>query len=362
MNLNEIKPKVSADNPGSAENIKLKEFRPVSVFKTIRTEIKRARFPVVDMHAHAWQKDTDISGWVRIMEASGIEKTIILSFETGAGFDEITNRYAAYPGKFDIWCGFDYTGYEQPGLEWIDHAMAELERCVSKGAKGVGELGDKGLGEYYSSPVAGYGMHLNDRRMKPLLKKSGELGLPVSVHIAEPIWMYLPMDRHNDGLMNSYNWRIDMDQKGILSHAQLLETFEDAVRQNPGTIFICCHLANCTHDLEILGRMLDNYPNMYADITSRLKESCTVPRYTKSFFERYQDRLLFGSDLGYDPKMTLDFAEKLYRASFRLLESADDHIYEHDLFKYHWPLYGLDLPDAVLTKLYSENARKLLNY
>jgi len=81
-----------------------------------------------------------------------------------------------------------------------DHAVAELERCFRKGAKGVGELGDKGLGEYYSSPVAGYGMHLNDVRMKPLLKKSGELVLPVSVHIAEPIWMYLPMDRHNDGL------------------------------------------------------------------------------------------------------------------------------------------------------------------
>ncbi|MES1217064.1 MAG: amidohydrolase family protein [Bacteroidota bacterium] len=361
MDIDKLIPKELGDTPGSPENIKLKDFRPHSVFKNPKTEIKSARYPVIDMHAHAWQKDTDIAEWVSIMGASNIEKTIILSFETGNGFDEILKRYETYPEKFDIWCGFDYTGYDQPGSAWIDHAVAELETCYKKGAKGVGELGDKGLGEYYSSPVPGYGMHLNDSRMKPLLQKSGELGLPISVHIADPIWMYLPMDVHNDGLMNAYKWRIDMEEPGILNHAQLLDTFEDAVRQNPRTVFIACHLLNCTHDLEILGKMLDSYPNLYADITSRLKEIGTVPRYAKSFFEKYQDRLFFGSDLGYDPKMTMGFAEKLYSASFRILESADDHIYEHDLFKYHWPLYGLDLPDSVLQKLYYENARKILH-
>jgi uncharacterized protein len=361
MNLKEIKPKPLGDVPGSPENIKLRDFRPHSVFNTGKTEIIKAKYGMIDMHAHAWQEDTDIGKWVAIMETANIEKTIILSFETGDGFDSIVNRFAAYPSKFDIWCGFDYTGYDQPGLEWTERALAELERCFRKGAKGVGELGDKGLGEFYSSPVPGYGMHLNDTRMKPLLKKSGELGLPVSIHIADPIWMYLPMDIHNDGLMNSYNWRIEINQPGMLNHAELLITFEDAVRQHPGTVFIACHLANCTHDLQILGKMLDAYPNLYADITSRLKEIATVPRYAKAFFEKYQDRLLFGSDLGYDPSMTMAFAEKLYATSYRLLESADDHIYEQDIFKYHWPLYGLDLSDTVLYKLYCGNARKILN-
>jgi len=360
MNLDEVKPKPMGDAPGSPENFKLKDYRPKSVFKTTTTEVSKAKCPVIDMHAHAWQKDINVDELVKIMEASNIEKTIVLSFETGSAFDGIVARFAGYPDKFDLWCGFDYTGYNQPGSQWIDAAIAELERCYQKGAKGVGELGDKGLGEYYSRPVPGYGMRLNDNRMRPLLKKCGDLRLPVSVHIADPIWMYLPMDLHNDGLMNAYNWRIDTDVAGIPNHEQMMDILEDTVRQNPTTIFIACHLANCTHDLEILGRMLDSYENLYADITSRLKEIATVPRYAVAFFEKYQDRLLFGSDLGYDPGTTMDFATKLYRATFRILESADEHIYEHDLFKYHWPLYGLHLSDAALNKLYRENAIKLM--
>lgn len=360
MNLDEVRPTPLGDIPGSPENIKLKDFRPRSVFNTPVTTITKAAFPVIDVHTHAWQKDTDVQAWVKRMHAANVETAVILSFETGAAFDDIIQRFAGYPGKFQVWCGLDYTGYNDPGSNWIDRSIAELERCQRKGATGVGELGDKGVGEYYSRPVAGYGMHLDDARMQPLLKKCGALGMPVSVHIADPIWMYLPMDEQNDGLMNAYKWRIDTSKEGLLNHAQLLATFEAAVAQNPGTVFIACHLLNCSHDLAILGRMLDKYPNLYADITSRLKEVGTVPRYAKAFFEKYQDRLLYGSDAGYDPAATLDFATGIYQSTFRLLESADEHIYEHNLYKYHWPLYGLDLSDGVLNKLYYANAAKIL--
>jgi predicted TIM-barrel fold metal-dependent hydrolase len=362
MNLNDLRPTTPEEMERIIENLKLKDFRPISLFNTSKTIVPGAKYPAIDMHTHPWQKDTDVSEWVKRMDASNITRSIVLSFETGAGFDEIMARYSAFPHRFDIWCGFDYTGYDQPGTNWTDHSIAELERCYKKGAKGVGELGDKGLGEFYSSPVPGYGMHLNDARFKPLLQKCAQLGLPVSVHIADPIWMYHPMNIYNDGLMNAYKWRIDLTRNGILHHAQLITGFEEAVSQHPDTTFIACHLANCSHDLDVLGKMLDKYANLYTDITSRLKEVATVPRYARAFFERYQDRLLFGTDLGYDPNTTMDIASELYKATFRLLESSDEHIYEHDLFKYHWPLYGLDLSDSVLRKLYQENAMHLLNH
>ena len=361
MDLQHITPNPSAEEDRAVENIRLKDFRPVSLFKTPKTDVQKAKYPVIDMHTHAWQKDTHVVEWIKRMDAANIQKSIVLSFETGPGFDEVVARFSAFPDRFDVWCGFDYTGYDQGGTGWIDNALSELERCKAKGAKGVGELGDKGLGEFYSSPVPGYGMHLNDARMEPLLRKCGGLHLPVSVHIADPIWMYQPMDIHNDGLMNAYKWRIDLKQKNLLQHDQLIETFEEAVSENPGTTFIACHLANCSHDLQILGRMLDRYDNLYADITSRLKEVCTVPRYAKAFFEKYEDRLLFGTDLGYDPNTTMEYASQLYKASFRLMESQDEHIYEHDLFKYHWPLYGLELSDKTLRKIYFENAIKVLS-
>jgi predicted TIM-barrel fold metal-dependent hydrolase len=284
------------------------------------------------------------------MDAAGIAKSIILSYTTGAAFDSVVDKYKRYNDRFEIWCGFDYTGYDQPG--WGQHAVAELERCYKKGARGVGELGDKGLGELYSRPVPGYGLHIDDPRMKPLLKKCGELHMPVSIHVAEDAWMYLANDPTNDGLMNAATWKVDMTKKGILNHDQLVTTLENAVKDNPQTTFIACHLANCCSNLDMLAALFDKYPNLYADIAARYGEIAPVPRYTKAFMEKYADRLVYGTDMG--------ASEQMYRITFRILETSDEHFYEKERFNYHWPLYGLDLSDAMLKKLYSDNAKKIL--
>jgi uncharacterized protein len=358
MQLRDIKPQPLGEVPGSPETFRINEYRPKSVFNTTQTIVSSAKFPVIDVHAHAWDLTCNISEWLHRMDAANIEKTVVLTFETGEKFDAIYSQYKKFGSRFSLWCGFDYTGYDNDA-QWTDNAIRELRRCKQIGAQGVGELGDKGLGEYYSSPVQGIGMHLNDARMDPLLSECAQLGMPVSIHVADPIWMYLPMDVHNDGMMNAYNWRIQM-KEGMLNHGELLKTLEHALQKHSDTIFIACHFANCTHDLQIFGNMLDKYSNLYGDISSRLKEIATVPRYAAAFIEKYQDRLVFGSDVGYDVTRPMKYSTDIYEISFRLLETADEHIYMHDLFKYHWPLYGLQLSDAVLKKLYSENARKVL--
>jgi predicted TIM-barrel fold metal-dependent hydrolase len=143
-----------------------------------------------------------------------------------------------------------------------------------------------------------------------------------------------------------------MNKPGKLDHNQLVKSLENAVRENPKTIFIACHLANCCSDLSQLGRLLDKYPNLYADIAARYAEIAPVPRYTKAFINKYQDRLVYGTDMG--------FNEAMYKITFRILETTDEHFYEIDQFHYHWPLYGLDLPKSVLLKLYKTNAEKIL--
>jgi predicted TIM-barrel fold metal-dependent hydrolase len=164
--------------------------------------------------------------------------------------------------------------------------------------------------------------------------------------------MYLNPDSSNDGLMNASTWKVDLTKKGILNHDQLLATLEHAVRDNPKTIFIACHLANSCSDLAVLGRLFDGYPNLYADIAARYGEISPIPRFVKAFFEKYSDRILYGTDMG--------TSRQMYRATFRILESADEHFYQQELFNYHWPLYGLDLSDSTLKKLYQDNFRKLL--
>jgi predicted TIM-barrel fold metal-dependent hydrolase len=333
-------------------NLKLKDYRPVSIYNTPQTEIARAKFPVIDVHAHDYAKTaSDVDAWVKTMDELGIEKTIILSGATGKEFDAIVARYKRHKDRFDVWCGFDYTGYGTAG--WQTNAVAELVRCYKAGAKGVGELGDKGLGEIYSTPVKGYGLHLDGPELKPLLAKCGELGMPVNIHVAEDEWMYLPADSTNDGLMNAAKWKVDMSKKGILNHEQLIATLENAVRNNPKTIFIACHLANCCADLSKLARLLDKYPNLYADIAARYGELAPIPRHVQKFMEKYADRLLYGTDMG--------TRKEMYKTTFRILETSDEHFYRHDLFSYHWPLYGLNLSASTLKKLYNANARKLFS-
>jgi len=334
------------------DSLLLKNYRPESIYKIPVTKLEKAKFPVIDMHSHEYGKTKqDIEKWVQLMDHFGIEKTVILSAATGKAFDSLYKLYSAFGNRFEVWCGFDYTGYNEPG--WSEKAVMELERCYKAGAKGVGELGDKGYGEVFSTPVEAIGMHLNDVRLKPLFKRCGELKLLVNVHVAEPMWMYAPMDSTNDGLMNAYEWKIDKSRPKLLGHAALIQTLENIVQQNPTTTFIACHLANCEYDLNILGRLLDKYPNLYADIAARYAETAPIPRYMNIFCTRYQNKLLYGTDMGFNKNM--------YEFTFRVLQTSDEHFYAIDLTGYHWPLHGFGLSDAVLKKMYKTNAIKILS-
>ncbi len=335
----------------SPNDIRLKDYRPQSIYKIPVSKIQKAKYPAIDIHAHPYATtEAELAQWVKNMDLAGIEKTIVQTMTAGPKFDSLYARYAVYGDRFEVWCGFDYTGKDDPG--WSEKAVKELERCYKVGARGVGELGDKGLGELFSDPTPGYGMHVDDKRMKPLFEKCAALKMPVSIHVAEPYWMYLPMDSTNDGLMNAYKWKIDLTKKGILSHAQLIGTLENVVRDNPRTTIIACHLANCEYDLEILGRLLEKYPNLSAEFGARYGETAPIPKYMNAFCEKYQDQLLYGTDMG----MSLD----MYATTFRILESNDEHFYDLERFSYHWPLYGFGLKDNVLKKIYRDNARKIL--
>ena len=340
----------SASKPeASPQTLLLKDYRPVSIYKIPVTEIAKAKFPVIDMHSHPYAKSAaEIDEWVRNMDEVGIEKTMILTMTTGAAFDEIQRKYAKHPERFEMWCGFDFTGYDKPGFG--PAAVKELERCRQAGARGVGEIHDKGKG-LRSGKSNAPGMHPDDPRMDSLWEKCGELGMPISLHVADPIWMYQKMDRHNDGLMNAYEWRLD-NQPNIVGLSGMVDILERTVQRHRNTTFIACHFANLDYDLGRFGEVLDRNPNLYADISARYAETAPIPRFAAQFYEKHADRLVYGTDMGVDKAM--------YRVTFRILESLDEHFYEVEQFSYHWSLNGFGLDDAILKQVYHDNAAKLL--
>jgi predicted TIM-barrel fold metal-dependent hydrolase len=149
---------------------------------------------------------------------------------------------------------------------------------------------------------------------------------------------------------NAYKWRLD-NQPGIVDHQAMLDILERTLREHPKTTFIACHLANCCYDLNIIASLLDSYPNLYIDISVRFAEVSATPRATVNFIEKYQDRIVYRTDMGTSPEM--------YSFTFRILETWDEHIY-HGYNNYHWPLHGLNLPEKILEKIYRLNALSII--
>ena len=339
----------TASKAASPETLLLKDYRPQSIYKIPVTKIEKAKYPIIDMHSHPYAKTAaEIDAWVRTMDDVGVNKTMILTMATGAEFDDIQKKYAKYPERFEMWCGLDLSGYNKPGFEQA--VVKELERCRQGGARGVGEIHDKGKG-LQSGKLKAPGMHPDDARMEALWEKCGELGMPVSLHVADPIWMYQKMDKHNDGLMNAFEWRLD-NQPNIVGLSGMVDIFERTLARHRNTTFIACHFMNLDYDLARLGEVLERNPNLYADISARYAETAPIPRFAAQFYGKYAERLVYGTDMGFDKPM--------YEITFRILESLDEHFYEVDQFSYHWALNGLGLSDEVLKKVYLENAAELL--
>jgi predicted TIM-barrel fold metal-dependent hydrolase len=331
------------------EKLLLKDFHPKSIYAIPKTEVLKAKFPAVDVHSHAYAGSREeIDRWVKNMDDAGIERTVVLTGAVGSKFDSLHAEYSRTPDRFEVWCGFDLSGYDRPGFG--PAAVAELERCARIGARGVGELSDKGRGLSFRRKPA-LGLHPDDPRMDPLFEKCADLGLPVNLHVADPIWMYQPMDSTNDGLMNALEWRLD-DKPDIVDHAGMMAILERTVRRHPRTLFIACHFANLCYNLSEMGRMLDLYPNLYVDNGARYAETAAIPRSTLAFYGRYSDRILYGTDMGFDLDM--------YRITFRILETLDEHFYETDQFGYHWYLNGFGLDDGILKRVYKTNALNIL--
>ena len=337
----------STANP--AEKVLVVNYFPTVVNNIPVTQVERAKFPIIDMHSHDYAESPEqIEQWIRVMDTVGVLNTAIMHCSwIGRPFEDFVKAYEPYKDRFRFWCCFDYSDMTSEG---IAKACETLERYHEMGAVGVGELGDKGEGDLYARPVEGKNIHIDDPRIKPLIEKCGELKMPISIHIGEPIWMYLPMDQTNDGLPNAACWHVDTTD--CLGYYGLINTFENAVRDNPGTIFIACHYLNMSHDWVRLGELLDKYPNMYVDIAARVAESAHTPRATREFLIKYQDRVLFGTDNGMESPM--------YRTIFRVLETNDEHFYSEELY-YHCALSGFNLPDEVLKKIYHDNAERILN-
>ena len=334
----------------AAGSVLLKDWAPDSSLVVPATDIPKARFAVIDVHAHSSYAATadTIEEWVRTMDEVGIETTVILTGAVGAKFDQWAELYLKpHPGRFQLFAGVLRENIDS--ADYPQRAAAEVQRCYQKGARGLGELSDKGLG-YARDPSVPRDrrLHPDDPRLDLFWQKAAELKMPANIHMADHPSAWRPPDKHQERppKFQVYN----QCGKDVPSYEELLEVRDRLLARHPENIFIACHLGNQGNDLASLSKVMDRFANLYLDISARRYELGRQPRQAAKFLTKYRDRVLFGTDQGR--------REEMYRGYWRLLESPDEYMSD----QCWWPVYGLELSEPVLKAIYRENAKRILNW
>jgi len=362
-------------------DLRLADFQPRSMLRVRETRIERPRFPVIDVHTHlSWMSATrsgvslgEEMTWfaspeelLPLMERKGIRAMVNLTGGIGQGLEATIARFdRAAPGRFLTMTepSFEYIAEADYSQRQAD-ALAQAKRAGACGLKLL-----KTLGLYLRERVdEGARLTIDDRRFDAMWATCADLHLPVFIHSADPAAFFLPTDAHNERyeeLANHPDWSFYGAE--FPSYEELIAARDRVIERHPRTTFVLMHVGSQAEDLMAISACLDRYPNVHVDISARVGELGRQPRASRQFFERYQDRILFGTDAvpppwGDEVPQQL-LGDALYEIYYRFLETEDEY------FDYapaavppqgRWSIYGVGLPDAILRKIYHDNAARLL--
>jgi len=342
----------------------LKDYRPRPALVTKTTHIIQPRFPVIDAHNHLG--DEFGRGWCHRPVAELLDRLdqadvrVYVDLDGGWGEEILRQRLdkykAAAPERFCIFGGVNWAAWPEHGDHFGEWAARRLREQAGWGAQGLKIWKPFGLHvrDQNSQLVA-----VDDQRLDPLWTTAGELGLPVMIHVADPVAFFSPLDHQNERweeLQAHPDWHFPSPPYPAFE--KIMNQFAHLVTRHARTTFIGAHVGCYSENLDWVGRLLSRCPNFYVDISARIGELGRQPYSTRQFCLRYADRILFGTDAGADLAT--------YRLYYRFLET-DDEYFNYDPNpdgipgQGRWYIYGLFLPDDVLEKIYYRNAAQILS-
>lgn len=362
-----------------ADTLDLRDFQPKSMLHVTGTKVEKARFPVIDFHTHlSWaakgeagvplsedrQFIATAQELLEVMDRKNLKVLINTTGGPGAGVRQSVERFdKAHPGRFFTFTEPWYAKITEP--DYPKFQADAIEKAHQDGARGLKIL--KTLGLYLRQNVtAGPLIKVDDPRFDPMWDACGALKMPVGIHVSDPEAFFLPIDRFNERweeLHNHPDW--SFHGKDFPSNMDLLEARNRMIAKHPKTQFVVFHVGNDAENLAYVGECMDKFPNMHVDIGARIGELGRQPRTSRKFFDKYQDRIVFGTDAtphGDEYPQQL-YGDKLYEIYFRFLETEDEY------FDYapaavppqgRWQIYGIGLPQQILKKVYYDNAARLL--
>lgn len=371
----------SAQTEKSPRNVplELSQYEPRSMLRVHESRVERSKFPLIDFHTHLSgstksEKGVELSPdreylgapqeLLAVMERKNIRAMVNLTGGYDHGLAEAVGKYdRVYPGRFYTFTEPSYSRFKEPNYPTMQ-AQA-IERAHRDGARGLKIL--KTLGLYLRENItSGSLVKIDDPRFDPMWDACGQLNLPVAIHISDPIAFFTPTDRFNERyeeLNNHPDWSFYGGD--FPSNDELIAARNRVIARHSKTQFVVLHVGNFAEDLQNVSENLDRYSNMFVDLAARIGELGRQPRTAARFFDKYQDRILFGTDATPhgDEFPQQVFNDKLYEIYFRFLETEDEY-FDYALAKIppqgRWRIYGVGLPETILKKIYYENSARIL--
>jgi predicted TIM-barrel fold metal-dependent hydrolase len=328
------------------------DYRPRSTLKVPAHPVPKSKFPSIDFHGHPQGLLGSAEGLERLgdaMDALNLRVMIAANNISGENLKRTLALIAASSRMKDrvrVFTGINFTGV---GPGWAERAVAQLEADAAAGASGIGEIG-KGLG-LTARKADGSRLAIDDPDLDPVWQAAGRLGLPVFIHVADPQEFWQPIDPSNERWLELALFpgrRYPSDQ--FPAWEQLNTERDNLFRKHPRTTFVIAHMGWHANDLGRLAKMMDDYPNLLTEVGAVLYDIGRQPRAARDFFIKYQDRILFGKD---------SFQPEEYPYFWRVFETRDDYFDYYRDYHAFWKLYGIDLPDEVLKKVYYQNALRI---
>jgi predicted TIM-barrel fold metal-dependent hydrolase len=331
------------------QQMTIEEYEPKSTLVVPQHPVTRAKYPFIDVHNH--QRDmskTAIDKLVRDMDSINLRVMVNLSGGSGATLRNIVESMKGrYPDRFVVFANLDFKGIDAP--DWGTKAAVQFEEDARNGAQGLKFFKNFGMDVKYAN---GERVHVDDPKLDPVFEVCARLKLPVLIHTAEPAAFFQPIDKYNERWLElkQFPGRARPPEK-YPSWDTLMNEQHNLFARHPKVTFIDAHLGWLGGNLAELGRLLDRLPNMNTEVAAVLAELGRQPRFAREFFIKYQDRLLFGKDI-WEPTE--------YFTYFRVFETADEYFPYYRKRHAFWSMYGMDLPDDVLRKLYYKNALRII--
>ncbi|MGX1930247.1 amidohydrolase family protein [Flagellimonas sp. 2504JD4-2] len=332
-----------------AQEMSFEDYNPESTLVVPQNPISKAKFTFIDVHSHQFRMATqDLSQLIADMDNLNMGVMVNLSGGSGEGLRAmLKNVNDHYPNRFVVFANVDFSGVGNPN--WGEMAAAQLELDVKSGARGLKIYKSLGL---RNKDVNGNRIAIDDPRLDPVWEKCGVLGIPVLIHAADPKSFWDPMDKYNERWLElKTRPRRKRSDTNPAPWQQIIDEQHRMFKNHPNTKFINAHMGWYANNLDRLGELMDDIPNMSVGIGAIIAELGRQPRRARQFFIKYQDRILFGKD---------SWKPEEFPTYFRVLETADEYFPYYKKYHAFWAMYGLNLPDEVLEKVYYKNAMTLI--